>query len=198
MREAKLWRPNTAPTSPTIASVSRCSASPRVASVARKRVGSAMRQVASVATVTFFLSAVTYSTGRVLRYRRRLSNRCTRSKGSLKPRPGSSTSRTIRPKRLTIPCSVISSVKRLIRAESTSTALAAGASTRSAALGLPPARLICQLQGELPSSVAARADRRLKEPKVEVFDSTRLRPDKIVHLRKDVLDRLHLQAECGQ
>src|SRR5881409_2339078 len=98
---AEGWLPTTEPIFVSTTSERRCSAVARPPVVARKRTGSAIRQVTRLCMTRFFLSSLRNSAVTGLRVSRRLSSRTTVSKGKgrLTKSPGSFTTRATRPKR---------------------------------------------------------------------------------------------------
>src|SRR2546429_594438 len=111
---AEGWLPTTEPIFVSTTSERRCSAVARPPVVARKRSGSAIRQVTRLWMTRFFLSSLRNSAVTGLRVSRRLSSRTTvsRGKGRLTLRPGSFTTRTTRPKRRKRPYSVTSTTTK--------------------------------------------------------------------------------------
>src|SRR5213596_3424670 len=107
---AEGWLPTTAPILVSTTSERRCSALERPPVVARKRAGSAIRQVTRLWMTRFFLSSLRNSAVTGLKVSRRLSSRTTVSKGKgrLTKSPGSFTTRATWPKRRKRPYSVTS------------------------------------------------------------------------------------------
>src|SRR3954454_5052517 len=212
MRMDAGYRPMTAPISASMTSERRCSAAAGIASAARKRSGSAMRHVTRLSTPRFFLSIVRNSEGAGRKNRMRLSSRTTRSNGAVPCRPGSATTRTTRPNRVTIPYSVTSRAKNdETTAQIASTAVNAGSVRRRMTLDRLfaakdcSAILTCHGLGHLaPTDPAAflllaliRTDR-LQQPNVDVFHLTGTGPHKLPHTGQNVFERFKLQSEFCQ
>src|SRR5215831_12842272 len=206
MRTEAGYRPMTAPISARMMSERRCSPAAGVATVARKRTGSAIRHVTRLSTSRFFLSIVRYSDGAGRKNRMRLSSRTTRSNGATTWRPGSARTRTTRPKRVTIPNSVTSRTKNEeTSAQIADAAVTAGRIRRSTKFDRSFAVVdCCTILACLPLSDPIQQlpglgrPRRLHQPQVEILDVAGAGPHKFAHARQHVFECFKLQSEFCQ
>src|SRR5581483_9561023 len=155
-----------------------------------------MRQVARLSTTTFFLSTVRYSAAAGREKVRRRSSLTMVWKGTLKCRPGSPTTRTTAPKRVTRPNSVTSTANRLA-----TMAHASSMPATSSATARSRERLRAVAWGGV-RSLKVRAllspARRLQHPQVHLFHVARARADELLQAGQRLLDGLDLQTESGE
>src|SRR4029077_10182295 len=191
--------PSTEPIAAEIASPRSCSAAASVLNAPTKRSGSAMRQVARLSITMFFLSTVRYSERGGRENSTRLSRRTTRSNGAVTWRPGSVTTRTTRPNRVTSPYPVAAPGNNDDPTpQATPATITAGKDRRrSTSICDRPVRDM-RVRLRWPLIVLGLFQGRPQEPHIDVLHVAGSRAHELPRAWQHVFERLYLQPELGQ